>query len=83
MQDLPLANAVAFSPNETGLVGVDLFHKLVVGDGGSVDACSEQSYEEIFFHASSIEPVVELCDVALEVLLSRSKRMSGSEFSSS
>jgi hypothetical protein len=34
-----------------------------------MDASPEESGEEVILHASGVEPVVELCDVALEVFV--------------
>ena len=37
-------------------------------NGLSSEACSEQPWEKVLFHGSSVEPVVELGDVAFQVL---------------
>ena len=40
----------------------------MICDCGCADAGSEQTVKQVRFHGSAVESVVELCDVALEVL---------------
>ena len=38
-----------------------------IRDGGCGEACAKESCEQILFHGSSVEAVVEFCDITLEV----------------
>ena len=50
------------------LVSSGFSRKLLKRNGGGFEAGSEEPWQHVLFHGSSVEAVVELCDVALQVL---------------
>ncbi len=59
----------SLKPQDDYLASSGVGGKLLKCNGRGCDACSEDACQEVLFHGSAVEPVVELGDIAFEVLL--------------